>query len=447
MPKPRGKVRWVVLGLLMLLALINNIDRLALSVAAPGMQADLGITATDIGLLGSAFALFYAVGQLPSGYLIDRFGPRMMLGTAVIVWSAATAAMGVLHNMAGFLGARAMLGVAEAPSLPATNKIVSQWFPKREHGIANASWDAALKAGPAFFTVLLVWIVAAFGWRSLFLIAGAAGILFAIVFLISYRNPEQVKRLSAEERAYIQQDDDGGQQDTGVKIAWGRLFGRRSMWGMMLGYFCNMFGYQIFLTFLPLFIIDQFGIPFASLGYIASVPWIGAIIGDLASGWISGRLGVRPGWTTKRAKKVMITTALILQAIVIALIPFNAAFAPELALPIAIALMAVALGFNGAVVAHAWSMPAEVTARPTTASVASVQNFGGFLGATVSPLFAGVIVDATGSFDIVFWTAAVISLVGAAVYHLMVQKPIITAEELGLPAAPGDPSEKAQVDA
>ena len=159
-PKPRGKVRWVVLGLLMLLALINNIDRLALSVAAPAMQGELGITATDIGLLGSAFAFFYAIGQLPSGYLIDKFGPRLILGTAVIVWSAATAAMGLFHSMAGFIGPAPSLGLAEAPSLPATNKIVTRWFPRREHGIANASWDAALKAGPAFFTVLLVWIVA-----------------------------------------------------------------------------------------------------------------------------------------------------------------------------------------------------------------------------------------------------------------------------------------------
>ena len=220
------------------------------------------------------------------------------------------------------------------------------------------------------------------------------------------------------------------------------------MWGMMLGYFCNMFAYQIFLVFIPLFIINQFGIPFASLGFIASVPWIGAIIGDLASGFISGRLGVRPGWTTKRAKKVVITTALIAQAFVIALIPFNATFTPEFALPIAITLMALALGFNGAVVAHAWSMPAEVTARPTVASVASVQNFGGFIGATVSPLFAGVIIDATGSFDIVFWTAGVVSLIGAAIYHFLVRKPIISYEELGMTSArQTTTAQKARVDA
>ncbi|MDI3213626.1 MFS transporter [Arthrobacter sp. AL12] len=430
LPKPKGRVRWVVLSLLMLLALINNIDRLALSVAAPAMQAELGITATEIGLLGSAFALFYALGQFPSGYLIDKFGPRLLLGWAVVAWSAATAAMGLFNSLAGFALARAGLGLAEAPSMPATNKIVAQWFPKREQSLANAGWDSALKAGPAFFTVLLVWIVTAFGWRLLFVIAGIAGLLFAILFFLSYRNPESAKSLTKEELDYIQQDTDTSVAATGVKIPWGRVFTRTSMWGMMLGYFCNLFAYQIFLIFIPLFIINQFGIPFASLGWIVSIPWIGAIIGDLASGWISGRISDRPGWTTKRAKKVMIVTSLALQAIMLALIPINVLFSPAEGLPIAITFMAVALGFNGAVIAHAWSMTTEITAPATVATVGSVQNFGGFMGATVSPLIAGLIVDATGSFNIVFFIAAFIALLGAVLYHTMVRKPIISVEEL-----------------
>jgi len=434
LPKPRGRVRWVVLGLLCLLAMINNIDRLALSVAAPAMQDDLGITATDIGLLGSAFSLFYALGQLPSGWLIDRFGPRLLLGVSVIVWSAATAAMGVFGKLGLLVVARGWLGLAEAPSLPATNKIVTQWFPKKEQGIANAGWDSAMKAGPAFLTFLLVWIVSAFGWRWLFLLAGIAGVLFAIVFLLGYRAPEQHRSLTDEERAYIRQDGDHDGTGRATKVPWAALFRRRSMWGMMGGYFCNMFVYQIFLTFIPLFVIDAFGVEFESLGLVASIPWIGAIIGDLVSGVVSGRLSDRPGWTTMRAKKTVIIAALVLQAVVLTLIPFNGLFGDGAGLPIAVTLMAFALGFNGAVVAHAWSLPAEVTTRSTVASVASLQNFGGFLGATVSPLLAGVIVDATGSFDVVFLVSAAVAVCSAVCYHLFVNRPVIATSSLPVAA-------------
>ncbi|MFE7416819.1 MFS transporter [Rhodococcus sp. NPDC057529] len=424
--KPKGRIRWIVLGLLCLLALINNIDRLALSVAAPAMQADLGLTATDIGLLGSAFALFYAIGQLPSGWLIDRYGTRL-LGGAVVLWSLATAAMGMFNKMGWFVLARAWLGLAEAPSLLATNKIVTHWFPKKEQGIANASWDAALKAGPAFFTGILVWIVAAFGWRTLFFIAGIAGIVFAVLFLLSYRNPDDHPRLTTEERDYIRQDRDSNSPKTD-HVPWGALFTRPTMWGMMAGYFCNMWVYQIFLTFIPLFVINEFGIEFKSMGLIVSVPWIGAIIGDLTSGVLSKRLSERAGWTTKKAKMRVITVSLAFQAGLVALIPLHGAgMSNSTGLAFTITLMAFALGFNGAVVAHAWSMAAEVTTTETVASVASLQNFGGFLGATVSPLVAGIIIDATDSFNLVFFSAGIVGVLSLAFYHFGVRRPIITA--------------------
>lgn len=426
---PRGRRRWFVLGLLCLLALVNNIDRLTLSIAAPAMQSELGISATQIGLLGSAFSLLYAFGQLPSGWFVDRFGPRTLLSVSVAVWSAATAAMGVSHTLGAFVFARAALGAAEAPSLPATNKIVTQWFPKREQGIANASWDAALKVGPAFLTFAMIWVVSELGWRTMYFAAGAAGIVFAIIFRLCFRDVDRCPHLTQEERRWIEQDGDAGAQSS-VRVPWLALFKRKSMWGMMAGFFCNLWVYQIFLVFIPLFIIRQFGVKFTSLGFVASVPWIGAIIGDIASGMLSGKLARRPGWTTLRAKKSTIVGALLLQSLVLALLPLNSLLDLGSGLPVAVLLMAFALGFNGAVVAHAWSLPAEVTAPATVASTGAVQNFGGFLGATASPLVAGVIVDATHSFTWVFAISAVVSVLGAVIYQFFVGTPIVTAADM-----------------
>ncbi|WP_250527400.1 MFS transporter [Caballeronia sp. GAWG2-1] len=426
--KPAGKQRWIVLGLLCLIALVNNIDRLTLSIAAPAMQSELGLTATDIGLLGSAFSLFYAFGQLPSGWFVDRFGPRKLLGLSIIVWSAATAAMDTAHTLGAFLFARAWLGVAESPSLPSTNKIVTQWFPRKDQGIANASWDAALKVGPAFFTFALVFIVAEFGWRVMYLGAGAAGVIVALVFLVLYRDIDKNKRLTAQERAYIAQDGDAQVGSETARVPWSAMFRRQSMWGMMAGFFCNLWVYQIFLVFIPMFIIKQFGVKFSSLGFAASVPWVGAILGDIASGLVSGKLAGLPGWTPLRAKKATIVAALLLQAVVLALLPLNAVFGQSAGLTVAVVLMAFALGFNGAVVAHAWSLPAEVTTYSTVASAGAVQNFGGFLGATLSPLVAGLIIDATHSFTPVFFTSAIVSALGAIAYHFFVRHPIISGD-------------------
>lgn len=424
--KPRGGKRWFVLGLLCLLALINNIDRLALSIAAPAMQSELGISATGIGLLGSAFSLCYAIGQLPSGWFVDRFGPRRLLGLSVIIWSGATSAMGFVSSLPAFAIARGCLGLAESPSLPSTSKIVSQWFPRREHGLANGCWDAALKAGPAFFTVLLVWIVATFGWRAMFIVAGVAGVIVAIIFMCFYRDLDKSPKVTDEELAWIRHDQPAPENQV-AKPAWASLFGKVTMWGMMAGFFCNMWVYQIFLVFIPLFIINQFHVQYASLGLIASIPWVGAMIGDLVSGMISERLCGRPGWTSLKAKKVTIIASMLLQALVLVLIPFNGWFGEGYGLGIAVTLMAFALGFNGAVVAHAWALPSEFTSPGTVASVGSIQNFGGFLGATLSPLVAGLIVDATGSFNIVFFISAGVAVLSAVFYHLVVRKPIVAS--------------------
>jgi len=420
--RPRTGMRWAVLALLCLLALINNIDRLALSVAAPAMQRELSLSAYDIGLLGSAFSLFYALGQLPSGWFVDRFGPRRLLGVAVAVWSVATAAMGLFSGLPGLVAARAALGLAEAPSLPCTNKIVTRWFPASEQGIANASWDAALKCGPACLTFVLIWLVAQAGWRSLFLTAGAAGLIFAAIFVLFYRDIDVARRVSPAERRYIL--DGQPAEDEATPIPLKALFGHPTMWGMMGGYFCNLWAYQILLVFIPLFIVRQFGVRFSDLGLVASVPWFGAIAGDILSGLISARLGRRTGWTTLRAKRVTIIVALVLQAATLLAIPLNGSLGHTAGLWFSVVLMGFALGFNGAVVAHAWSLPAELAPRHSVASVGAIQNFGGFLGATASPLVAGILVDVTHSFAPVFLISGCVALASAALYGLAVRRPI-----------------------
>jgi sugar phosphate permease len=196
--------RWRVLVWLLIGGIINYLDRASLSIAAPGMIHDLGLTRTQIGLLGTVFSWTYAVMQLPAGWIIDRFGAKKAYAIAMIWWSVAMWLTGVVGSISGLIVMRALLAVGEAPCWPTSAKITAAWFPGKERGFATGIWDSSSKWGPALAPAILVALMIAFGWRSLFHVTGAVGIAFAFLFLLLYRNPTESKRLTREEFAYIE---------------------------------------------------------------------------------------------------------------------------------------------------------------------------------------------------------------------------------------------------
>jgi sugar phosphate permease len=235
--KPRGKIRWTVVFWLLVGGIINYLDRANLSIAAPQMMKELHLTNTDIGLMGTVFSWTYAIMQLPSGWLVDRFGAKKVYSISVIWWSVATFITGLCSKLSAFLGTRLLLGIGEASCFPTSAKITSYWFPTKERGLATGFWDSSSKWGPAIAPPLLVTILVAYGWRALFIITGILGIVFILFFILFYRNPKQSKRLSAEELRYIQDGGAGEEQNIQAsKVKWRTLFKYRSVWGMILGF-------------------------------------------------------------------------------------------------------------------------------------------------------------------------------------------------------------------
>ncbi|MEM5438696.1 MFS transporter [Paraburkholderia diazotrophica] len=284
--------RWRVLIWLLIGGIINYLDRASLSIAAPGMIHDLGLTRTQIGLLGTVFAWTYAVMQLPAGWIIDRFGAKKAYAIGMIWWSVATWLTGVVGSISGLIVMRALLAVGEAPCWPTSAKITAAWFPDKERGFATGIWDSSSKWGPALAPAILVGLMIAFGWRSLFHVTGAVGIAFAILFLFLYRNPMQSKRLPREEFAYIEAGGGGHERSLATSaIKWRSLFGHRSVWGMILGYFCAIWLWNLFLVFLPLYLLDRFHISLTQLGVYASIPWFAA------QRVRSSRAGLRRSWS------------------------------------------------------------------------------------------------------------------------------------------------------
>lgn len=417
--KPKGNIRWMVSFWLFVGGIINYLDRANLSIAAPEMIKELHLTNTDIGLMGAVFSWTYAFMQLPSGWLIDRIGAKKVFVNAVTWWSAATAATGLCSTLPSLLVVRAWLGISEAPCMPTSAKITSYWFPKKERGLASGIWDAASKVGPAIAAPILVTLLIMYGWRMLFFITGVLGIVYIILFAIFYHNPEKNKNLTQEELDYIK-DGGGGieQNSTTSPIKWGALFKYRSIWGMILGYFCIVWLFNIFVNFLPLYLMKTQNISLKELGLWASIPWIGGMLGDLIGGFISKNLAEKGFMEPMAAKRTVISIFALIAAVMSIAIPY----APTITTTVI--LMAAAIGAVSAITGNTWALAADVAPAQLVASVGSIQNFGGYFGGALSPIVVGIIADRTGSFALAFISGGVVAAGAALCYWFIVKKPI-----------------------
>jgi sugar phosphate permease len=415
--------RWRVLIWLLIGGIINYLDRANLAIAAPGMIHDLGLTRTQIGLLGTVFAWTYAVMQLPAGWIIDRFGAKRAYAVGMIWWSVATWLTGVVGSISGLIVMRALLAVGEAPCWPTSAKITAAWFPAKERGFATGIWDSSSKWGPALAPAALVALMIAFGWRSLFHVTGAIGVVFAVLFLFFYRNPMQSKRLSREEFAYIEGGGGGHERSlTSAPIRWRALFAERSVWGMIFGYFCAIWLWNIFLVFLPLYLLDRFHISFAQLGIYASIPWIGGAVGEIVAGWVAKKLVDRGMASPMAAKRMLIVAGSLGAAVCAIALPFVSTIDST------VALMTAGLACIAATIGNAWALAADIAPSSMVASVSAIQNFGGYFGGAFSPVVAGFIVDRTGSYSLAFMMGGAIAGCAALFYWFMVRHTVGQSE-------------------
>ncbi|MEX3978660.1 MFS transporter [Paraburkholderia sp. EG287A] len=411
--------RWRVLIWLLFGGIINYLDRANLAIAAPGMIHDLGLTRTQIGLLGTVFAWTYAVMQLPAGWIIDRFGAKRAYAVGMIWWSVATWLTGVVGSISGLIVMRVLLAVGEAPCWPTSAKITAAWFPAKERGFATGIWDSSSKWGPALAPAVLVALMIAFGWRSLFHVTGAIGIVFAVLFLFLYRNPVQSKRLTREEFAYIEAGGGGHERSlTTAPIRWRALFASRSVWGMIFGYFCAIWLWNIFLVFLPLYLLDRFHISFAQLGIYASIPWVGGAAGEIAAGWIAKKLVDRRMASPMVAKRLLIVVGAIGAGVCAAALPLASTIGAS------VTLMTLGLAFIAATIGNAWALAADIAPSSMVASVSAIQNFGGYFGGAFSPVVAGFIVDRTGSYSLAFIMGGAIAGCAALFYWFMARSTV-----------------------
>ena len=412
-----GNLRWLMVFMAFLGTTINYIDRANLGVAVPFVQRELHIGPALTGLALGAFFITYALGQLPAGYYVDRVGARIMYTVAVAWWSVFTGATALARNFLSLYAFRLLLGLGEAGAYPSNAKVVSEWFPVRERAFATSIFDNGARFGTALSLPIVAAIVGTLGWRASFLITGALGLVWAVVWVLLYRRPREHPMLKKEELAYIEQGArlEEAAKDSGPPIRWIDLFRYRTVLGMMLGFFCLNFVIYFFITWFPTYLVKERHFDLLKLGIYGTIPPIVAIFGGWTGGLVADRL-VRSGMSLTKARKICLVGGMLF-ASVIAL----AVIVPTAA--VALALLSICYASLTFAAASVWSLPADVAPTPRhVASIGGIQNFASNLAGVITTFFTGVIVQITGNFVVALVTAGVLALLGAFSYLVIVGK-------------------------
>ncbi len=414
-PSAAGRVRWLIIFLAFLGTTISYIDRANLGVAMPYLQRDLGLRPSTAGLVMGAFFWTYALGQLPSGWFVDRVGPRVAYTLAVVWWSSFTAATALARGFASLFGVRLLLGAGEAPAYPANAKVVSEWFPPAERAFATSIFDSGARVGPALALPLVSTVVAHFGWRASFLATGALGLAWALVWFRVYRHPSQHPWVGKAERAHILVDANRSvpAHPEGRPIRWRDLFRYRTVWGLMLGFFCLSFVIYFFITWFPSYLVKERGFTLLKMQLFGSIPALFAIPCGYLGGLFSDFL-FRRGLHLTLARKIPIVGGMLLSSsIALAVIVPSAAAA--------LALLSLCYGSLAFAAASVWSLPSDVAPTPRhVASLGGIQNFASNLGGVSVAAFVGFMVERTGGFVVPLVAAGGFSLLGAFSYLVIV---------------------------
>jgi MFS transporter, ACS family, D-galactonate transporter len=408
----KEKARWLVVFFCFLAIAVNYIDRANLAVAAPHIMKELDIGPAGMGLLLSGFFWTYAVMQLPFGWFVDRVGARLALPLAVGWWSVFTAATAVANGFAAVFGCRLMLGVGEAGAYPSCAKLVSQWFECEERALATSIFDSGSRVGSALSLPIVAAIIAAWGWKASFVITGVLGLVWIVGWVAIYREP-------AANAAFARARPPAGaaaavETNAASTLRWTTLFRYRTVWGMMLGFFCLNFVIYFFITWFPSYLVEARGFSLKSLGTLGTLPAIASIPGGWLGGWLSDTL-VRRGWSLTAARKTCIVGGMLLSSVITLTGVVPGVY--EM-----LALFAVAYGSLAAAAASIWSLPADVAPTPQhVASLAGIQNFASNLAGIALTTFTGVMLQLTrGSFTIPLVVAGGFCVLGAVSYLLLV---------------------------
>jgi MFS transporter, ACS family, aldohexuronate transporter len=396
-------LRWYIGGLLFLSTVINYIDRQTLNVLGPILKSEYQWTNSDFALLIISFRIAYAFGQTISGRLLDRIGTRRGLSLTVAFYSIAAMLTSLATGLRSFAFFRFLLGAGESANWPGATKAVSEWFPKRESGWAVALFDSGSSIGGAIAPFLVLWAYHTFAsWRPPFIITGALGFIWLILFRWLYRRPEVHPRLSPEEKQYIlsERADKSAELGATKRLSYSTLLSLPQTWGIIIG--------KALTDPVWFFITDWFAIYLVTKGFKLEdsllgiwVPFLAADIGNFAGGGLSSYL-IKRGWPVGAARKFVVVICALGMTL---LIPtaFTNSF-HWIVICFAVSTLAYA-----ALSTMILNLPADIYPTGSVASVSGMSGTGAGIGTIAATYLTGLVADRY-SFEPILIVASLIPL-------------------------------------
>jgi sugar phosphate permease len=415
-----ARIQLFAVSTLAVAGIINYIDRGSLAIANTTIRADLGISATRMGVLLSVFSMSYAISQLPMGLLLDRLGERIVLGAGMFLWSATQAATGLIGSFSSFVAARIGLGLGESPYVVGAVKTVNDWFDVRDRATPTGIFNSCTAFGQAMAPPILTVAMLAFGWRGMFMLIGIPGVLLSFIWLAFYRDRKDVQ-LSEAEKAYLEAS---GPRSAAARVSlhqWLGLFRLRTMWGMMLGFGGINYTAWLYMSWMPNYLEAAHHVSVKATGLIAMIPFFCGGVGMVLSG-IVGDFLVRRGIAPIRTHRTILVAGMTCSGLSTLLVT-HLQGATSAALGIGMALFFIYFAGNSG-----WGLVQSIAPAGMVASVGTIQNFGSFVFASMAPILTGWLLDRTHSFNLTLTICCMVTI-GCALSYVFVVKDPITAGE------------------
>jgi MFS transporter, ACS family, hexuronate transporter len=382
--------RWTICAMLFAAAVINYVDRQVIGILKPILQAELGWDEIAYSNTVFWFQLAYAIGFIGIGRLMDKIGSRLGFTLSVGFWSLAAMAHALAHSVFTFSLARFALGLGEAGYFPAAIKTTAEWFPKKERALATGWFNSGTNIGAIITPLTVPYIASHFGWRWAFIITGAIGFIWILLWIKIYRKPEEHPNVSKEELEYIQSDP----PETITPIPWKSLLTYRQTWAFAIGKFLTDPIWWFYLFWLPGFLHDQYQLSILNVGLPLVVIYLAADVGSVGGGWISSTL-IKRGWTINAARK----TAMLICAILVTPIAFASQAS---SLWVAVGLIALATAAHQGWSANLFTTTSDMFPKRAVGSVVGIGGMAGAIGGMFIAKLVGYILQWTGSYVPIF---------------------------------------------
>jgi len=407
---PAGSYRWKICALLFFATTINYLDRNILGILAPTLQEELGWTPVQYGYITTLFQAAYAIGLGAFGWFIDRYGTKAGYAVSIIGWSLAAMAHGLARGVVGFGVARVWLGLTEAGNFPTAVKATAEWFPKRERALATGIFNSGANIGAVVAPAVVPWLTVTWGWQAAFVATGAVGFVWLIFWLLVYQQPEESRKLTIEELRYIQSDRE---ESTGKKIPWLSLLAFPQTWAVVVAKFLTDPIWWFYLYWLGLFLSDNFQVSLTGLALPLIVVYTMASIGSIGGGWISGAL-IRHGIPVTRSRRI----ALLICALAVVPVMMAGAVHNMWAAVLIIGLAAAAhQGWS----ANVFTTASDCFPNHAVGSVVGLAGLAGSVGGMIFMTSAGYLVQATGSYFVLFLICGSAYLIALALMSLLMR--------------------------